>query len=209
MHGHQTVLLFGPPGSGKGTAGRCLGTIPGFFHCACGDVFRKIDPSSELGRVFIEYSSKGELVPDDATVGMWHAHIRKMHAIGSYKPHVDLLILDGIPRNVHQAEMLEKELEVLRVMHLVCNDESEMIDRLRRRALKDNRLDDAKESVIRHRWEIYKEESAPVLAYYPPEIVSEIDALQSPAEVLRQILDVVVPIQNEHFQRLAAEEQPA
>jgi len=205
---HQTVLLFGPPGAGKGTAGRCLGAIPGFFHCACGDVFRQIDPRSELGRIFLEYSSKGELVPDDAVVKIWHGHIKKMQTLGQYKPHVDLLILDGLPRNIHQAQMLEEELSVLKVMHLVCPDEEAMFERLRRRALKDNRLDDAKESVIRHRWEVYKEETAPVLAYYEGK-VSEINALKSPAEVLQQILDEIVPIQNAHFQRLAAEGQPA
>ncbi len=205
MHRHQTVLLFGPPGSGKGTQGRVIGSIPGFYHCSCGDVFRRIDPGSELGSVFMEHSSRGELVPDDVTVKMWHAHIRAQHGTGAYKPKTDLLILDGIPRNVHQAEMLEAELHILRVLHLVCPDEEAMIDRLRRRALKENRLDDAKEDVIRHRWEVYREETAPVLSYFSDEMVTEINATSSPAEVLREILGVVIPIQNTHFRRLQQE----
>lgn len=208
MNRHQTVLLFGPPGAGKGTQGRVLGSIPGFYHCSCGDVFRRINPASELGHIFIEYSSRGELVPDDATIKMWHAHIRAMQATGAYKPRSDLLVLDGIPRSVKQARMLEEELQVLRVMHLVCRDEEEMIHRLRRRALKENRIDDARESVIRHRWEVYQEETAPVLEYYSQEMVTEIDALKSPAAVLRQCLDVVIPIQDAHFRRLEAEGQP-
>ena len=206
---HQTVLLFGPPGSGKGTQGRILGTVPGFFHCACGDVFRRLDPNSEIGSIFLEYSSRGELVPDDVTVRMWHGHIRKMHAIGAYKPATDLLVLDGIPRNVAQAEILDEEIDVLKVLHLECRDEEQMMARLRRRALKDNRVDDAKESVIRHRWEVYRAETAPVLEHYTEERVTEVDAGYSPAAVLRQVLDVVIPIQEMHFKRLAAAGVPS
>ncbi len=196
---YQTVLLFGPPGSGKGTQGRILGSIPGFFHCACGEVFRRINPDSEIGRVFIEYSSRGELVPDDVTVKMWHAHIRAMQGTGAFKPDQDILVLDGIPRNVQQARMLGQEIDVMKVLHLVCKDEEKMVERLRRRAIKENRVDDAKESVIRHRWDIYKKETAPVLAYYPPAMIQEVDAMHSPAGVLRQILDIVIPIQNTHY----------
>lgn len=203
---HQTVLLLGAPGAGKGTQGRVLGTIPGFYHSACGDVFRRLNPNSELGRVFLEYSSRGELVPDDITVRIWHAHIRAQQAIGSYKPDSDLLVLDGIPRNANQARMLESETEVLKVLHLVCHDEERLIERLRHRALKENRIDDAKESVIRHRWQVYQAETAPVLEYYDDAMIAEVDALVSPAEVLRQVLDIVIPIQNDLFLRRAGQE---
>ncbi len=203
---HQTVLLMGPPGAGKGTQGRILGNIPGFFHCACGDVFRRLNPSSELGQIVIDYSSRGELVPDDVTVKIWHAQIRAQQGLGAYKPETDLLVLDGIPRTVPQAKILEEEVEVLALMHLVCRDEEKMIERLRRRAMRENRIDDAKESVIRHRWDVYQKETAPVLAHYPKKLIREINVLVSPAEVLRQILEVVIPIQNEHFKRLGRSE---
>ena len=52
---YKTILLFGAPGSGKGTQGKVLGTVPGFYHCACGDVFRSIDITTELGKIFYEY----------------------------------------------------------------------------------------------------------------------------------------------------------
>ena len=55
----RTILFFGAPGAGKGTQGKILGTIPNFFHCACGDVFRTLTAESSIGRVFIDYSSKG------------------------------------------------------------------------------------------------------------------------------------------------------
>lgn len=199
---YQTVLLFGPPGSGKGTQGKIFASIPGFFHFSCGDVFRRLDVNTKLGRIFLEHSSRGELVPDDAVVEMWSRHIYAQEILGAYKPVTDLLVLDGIPRTVKQTELLRDQIDVLHIVHLVCSDEGKMIDRLRRRAIKDNRIDDAKESVIRHRWEVYREETAPVLERYPSNIVSAVDAEGSPAEVLRRTLDILIPVQVAHYKRL-------
>src|SRR3954469_23955897 len=164
---YQTVLLFGAPGAGKGTQGKILGSIPGFYHLSCGEVFRTLDTTSKLGRTFLEYSSNGALVPDDVTIEMWHANMHARAILSDYKPHVALLVLDGIPRNVNQAKLLEKHLNVLLVIHLMCPDKEEMIKRLQRRALKENRIDDSKEEVIRKRWEVYEKETFPVLEYYP------------------------------------------
>lgn len=195
----QTVLLFGAPGAGKGTQGKILGSIPGFYHLSCGEVFRTLDMSSDLGKTFMQYSSKGLLVPDDVTVQMWHQNMHARTILSDYKPHADLLVLDGIPRNVKQAKLLEKHLNVLQIIHLMCPDKEEMIKRLRRRALKENRIDDAKEEVIRKRWEVYESETFPVLDYYPTKIIKEVDATGSPARVLEHILEEVVPIQESHF----------
>ncbi len=196
---YQTILLFGAPGAGKGTQGKILGQIPGFYHLSCGEVFRTLDVSSRLGMIFQEYSSRGELVPDDVTIEMWCENMHARTVLSDYKPRVDLLVLDGIPRNVNQARLLDKYIHVLEVVHLICPDKEAMIQRLRRRALKENRVDDAKEDVIRRRWDIYEKETSPVLAYYDPAIVRTVDAMGSPASVLQHILQVVVPIQEVHF----------
>lgn len=196
---YQTVLLFGAPGSGKGTQGKILGQIPGFYHLSCGEVFRTIDTSSDLGKTFLHYSSKGLLVPDDVTVKMWQHNMHARTVLSDYKPNVDLLVLDGIPRNVHQAKLLQKHIDVLCIIHLVCKDKEQMIKRLRRRALKENRVDDAKEDVIRKRWEVYERETYPVLECYPARIVKEVDAAGSPARILEHILEEVVPVQESHF----------
>jgi adenylate kinase len=201
---YQTVLLFGPPGSGKGTQGRIFASIPGFFHFACGDVFRRLDPNSRLGKVFLEYSTRGELVPDHVVIEMWSKHIQAQEILGAYKPETDLLVLDGIPRTVGQTKLMADSIDVLQIIHLVCRDEAKMIERLRRRALKENRGDDAKESVIRHRWEVYKQETAPVLEQYPSSKISDVDSEGSPAEVLRRILDILIPVQSAHYARLLA-----
>lgn len=196
---YQTILLFGAPGAGKGTQGKILGQIPGFYHLSCGEVFRTLDINSKLGRVFQEYSSRGELVPDDVTIQMWSENMHARTVLSEYKPLVDLLVLDGIPRNVTQAKLLDKYIRVLEIVHLVCPDKEAMIQRLRRRALKENRVDDAKEEVIRRRWEVYEKETAPVLAFYDSKIVRTVNAMGSPASVLQHILEVVVPVQESHF----------
>ncbi|HYE03704.1 MAG TPA: nucleoside monophosphate kinase [Phycisphaerales bacterium] len=198
-HRYQTILLFGAPGSGKGTQGKILGHIPGFYHLSCGEVFRTLDIGSELGKTFYEYSSRGELVPDDVTVKMWQQNLNAQTILSLYKPRADLLVLDGIPRNVNQARLMERHISVLKVIHLCCPDKEEMIKRLRRRALKENRVDDAREEVIRRRWAVYEEETYPVLGHYPASIVAEVNALGSPARVLQHVLEHIVPVQERHF----------
>ena len=196
---YKTILLFGAPGAGKDTQGKILGKVPGFYHLACGDVFRSLDMASDLGQKFMEYSSRGELVPDELTIEMWRQNMHAQTVLSIYKPNVDLLVLDGIPRNVNQAKHLEQYLEVLTVLHLVCPDIEAMVTRMRRRALKENRLDDADEKVIRRRFDVYQKETAPVLGHYPQNIVHEVDAVGSPAVILQRILDIVAPIQDAHF----------
>ena len=195
----RTVLLFGAPGVGKGTQGRILGTIPGFYHLSCGDVFRSIDIGSPEGKLIYQYSSRGELVPDELTIKIWRKGLDGRIGVSDYKPREDLLILDGIPRSPRQAELVEEHLQVLRIVHLVCGDEEAMIHRIKRRAIRENRYDDANEEVIRRRFEVYHRETQPVLDCYPQETVSAIDAIGSPAEVLRNVLECLIPIQNEHF----------
>lgn len=199
---YATVLLFGAPGVGKGTQGRILGEIPGFFHLACGDVFRSLDINSPEGKEVYKYSSQGMLVPDETTIKIWKRNLDALTVLSHYKPHEDLLILDGIPRNRRQAELVEDHIEVLQVVHLVCQDTEAMIHRIRRRAIRENRADDAHEDIIRRRFSVYREETQPVLDYYPSSIISEVDAMGSPAQVLLKTLECVVPVQNTHFRHM-------
>jgi adenylate kinase len=191
---YRTILLFGAPGSGKGTQGKILGTIPAFFHFACGDAFRNLRIEDPMGRVFVEHSSKGELVPDEATIQLWAKNIKASTVNGQFGPAHDTLVLDGIPRNVNQAKMLSNTLDVKAVFYLSCADQGKMIERLQRRALRENRLDDANLEVITKRLETYERETKPVLDYYGREIVHTIDATQPPLTVLRTILGIIATL---------------
>jgi adenylate kinase len=195
---YRTFILFGAPGSGKGTQGKTLGSIPRFYHCPCGDVFRSIDTRSKVGKAFLEYSSKGQLVPDEITVELWKEAIDAAVDGHKFKPDIDLLVLDGIPRNVNQAKIMEEMIDVEKVFHLSCPNRETLFHRLKKRALKDNRLDDANEQVIQRRLETYEHESKPVLGYYSKDRIATVDATQPPAKVLFDILASVNGVDGQH-----------
>jgi len=190
----RTLLLFGAPGSGKGTQGKILGTIPNFFHFACGDAFRNLRIDSELGQIFIEYSSKGQLVPDEPTIRLWRESIAAQEALGRFSPTKDTLILDGIPRNPNQAKILNDTLDVRAVFNLSCSDFDKLVKRLQTRALRENRLDDANLNVIKQRLETYDRETKSVLDFYGKDLVHTIDSTQTPINVLRDILRIIAKL---------------
>ena len=191
MARYKTYLIFGPPGSGKGTQGVALGTLPHFFHCACGDVFRSLDTRTELGRAFLYFSGKGELVPDEITIKLWKVRIADCVRAHQFRPELDALVLDGIPRNVHQAEIMQDMIDVRKVFHLSCPNREALVRRLQRRALKDNRFDDANEEVIRDRLEVYDSLSKPLLKFYGENLIQTIDATQTPVQVLGEIINTI------------------
>ncbi|HWX21940.1 MAG TPA: nucleoside monophosphate kinase [Candidatus Binatia bacterium] len=191
---YRTILLFGAPGAGKGTQGKILGSIPNFFHCACGDVFRSLKTDNSVGRIFLEYSSRGELVPDQPTIELWRHFIDASIKSGRFHPDHDTLVLDGIPRNVPQARMLRETLKVVAIFYLRCTHIEALVERLQRRALKENRLDDANIEVIRNRLKTYERETRPVLQFYDRKIRHNIDADQTPVEVLFDILRRIVKL---------------
>jgi adenylate kinase len=188
---YPCVLLCGAPGSGKGTQGRILARVPGFFHCACGDVFRSLDLKSELGRIFYDYSSRGELVPDEFTVQLWQQWLETTVLTRQFTPATQFLVLDGIPRNVTQARLVDDRIDVQRIIHLVCPDKQKLYHRMKKRALRENRPDDASDRTIEQRLEVYEQETRPVLAFYPRDIQVEVDATQTPIRVLQDVLAVL------------------
>jgi len=113
-----------------------------------------------------------------------------------YSPERDVLLLDGIPRSEPQAEMMGDLINPFMIIHLVCEDIDEMVRRMQRRATEQGRPDDADESVIRKRFDVYRDQTAPVLACYNDEIIANIDALGTQAEVLLRILSKIVPALN-------------
>ena len=200
---YKTILLVGAPGSGKGTQGKILGAIPGFFHSASGDIFRSLDLESEMGRVFWEYAGKGKLVPDEITVRVWTQFIKGMEMINEFHPDRQIIVLDGIPRNLSQARLLDDTIDVVKVIHLDCSDLAKMVERLRRRAMRENRFDDASDEVIQRRLAVYNAETKPVLDYYPPEKIVRVESTMSQIRVLSELVKTLVPLK-EAMDRAAA-----
>ena len=186
--------MFGAPGSGKGTHGKILGSIPGYVHCSCGEVFRSLSPETPLGKVFVEYSSRGQLVPDEPTIELWRQYVLGLVATGRLHAAGDTLVLDGIPRNVPQAQMLQKFVRVAAVFYLCSANVNNLVKRMQRRALKDNRLDDANLDVIRARLKTYEQETKPVLNFYGAEFVHRINTDGTPPETFAKILRHIVKL---------------
>lgn len=163
-HSMLNIILFGPPGSGKGTQAAYLVEKYKLLHISTGDLFRyEMGNDTELGLLAKSYISKGELVPDKVTIGMLK---NKVDA----NPDVSGYIFDGFPRNIYQSEALdeilkEKGSDVHLLLQLDVGDE-EIVKRILNRGKTSGRSDDNDEGIIRNRIQVYNEETAPVYDYY-------------------------------------------
>lgn len=158
------LILFGPPGSGKGTQAAKLEKAYGFFHISTGDLFRtEIENGTELGKQAHEYMSRGELVPDEITIEMLR---NKMLAHSEARG----FIFDGFPRTVPQADALDTLLtdmdQQIDALIMLEVPEDEIVQRILLRGVDSNRSDDNDENVIKHRFRVYQSKTAPIYNYY-------------------------------------------
>ena len=158
------IVLFGPPGAGKGTQSENLIEKYKLVHLSTGDIFRaNIKGETELGLLAKSYIDKGNLVPDEVTIKMLKAEVEKVsNPVG--------FIFDGFPRTVAQAEALDvflasKQTEISKMLALEV-EEKELVARLLERGKTSGRADDADPEVIQKRLNVYNQETAPVAAYY-------------------------------------------
>jgi adenylate kinase len=158
------IILFGPPGSGKGTQSEKIVEKYGLIHLSTGNLLRQeIAEKTPLGLEAKSLMDKGQLVPDEVVVGMIDSCLEK---------HADAkgFLFDGFPRTVAQAEALDKLLDlrktaITKVLALEVTEE-ELVKRLLKRGETSGRSDDNDESVIRKRYTVYKNETEPVAEHY-------------------------------------------
>lgn len=158
------LILFGPPGSGKGTQAAHLVEKYQLVHISTGDLFRyEMGNNTPLGQQAKSYISKGELVPDEVTIGMLR---NKVEA----HPEAAGFIFDGFPRTIPQAEaldhLMEEEGTVIHVLLALEVDDEEIVQRIKLRGATSGRADDSDENIIRNRIAVYKSETTPVYDYY-------------------------------------------
>ena len=158
------LILFGPPGSGKGTQAERLISKYNLCHISTGDMFRyELSHNTELGQLARSYMDKGQLVPDSVTISMLRKRVQD-------NPHVKGFIFDGFPRTTPQAEALDELLaetgETISGLIELSVDEDEIVKRVLLRGKTSGRADDNNESIIRKRINVYRSETTPVADYY-------------------------------------------
>ncbi|MCW2578388.1 MAG: adk [Modestobacter sp.] len=188
------VVLLGPPGAGKGTQAQIIAGRLGVPAISTGDIFRaNVSGKTELGQKAKAYMDAGDLVPDEITVAMVSDRLAEPDAKAGF-------LLDGFPRTIAQADQLRDSLAEMghsldRTLELVV-DEDELVRRLSgRRMLVDGewvQRDDDKPETVRHRLEVYREQTAPLSEFYEKAgLLSRIDAIGEIDEVTRRALEAL------------------
>ncbi|KRO90090.1 MAG: adenylate kinase [Cryomorphaceae bacterium BACL29 MAG-121220-bin8] len=184
------LILFGKPGSGKGTQAEFVKKKYDLIHISTGDVFRyNISQKTDLGILAKSYMESGDLVPDNVTIQILQAEVNK-------NPDANGFIFDGFPRTTLQAEMLDeflknKNLSISMTIALEV-DANVLIDRLINRGKDSGRADDQDRSKIQNRFEEYNNKTSPLINYYRSQNkFFEIDGTGKISEISKRIFNVI------------------
>jgi len=187
---YKSILVFGPPGIGKGTQAKLLAKDEKYFHFSTGDMFRNMDKTNSIGKQVHDLISGGNFVPDELTIELFLKTLERYRQEGKLKEG-KILILDGIPRTAKQVELLKGKIDVIKIIYFTSSSDEVLAERLQKRAVIEGRADDNLE-VIKKRLEIYRRDTALVLEKYPKSIILEIDGMPSIEQVYKDMITKLV-----------------
>jgi fructose-1,6-bisphosphatase II len=182
------VVLVGAPGSGKGTIGKILNRIDGFVHISSGDVIRQSMAEKLLDIDGQSLLAQGGFIRDAQLWRLFDSHLSKLMQNDKTFGYSNKLVLDGVPRTWNQVNELAKRVDIRAVLYFECNNLDVLRERLAHRSLVEGRIDDGIEEVLRNRFRLFEEETAPLLDAYPASMIHRIDAALRPAHVLADVL---------------------
>lgn len=184
----SAILLFGPPGSGKGMLGKFLSQSKTQYHLSSGAIFRSLATYSPAGKLYYSYASKNQLLPDEAMVEIWKYFVQGLIATNSYYPESQDLLLEGIPRTVGQAKLLEDFVEVRHIIVLDIEENEELFRRASQQAWEERKEPALDYELHIERLAVYRANEEEILSHYPKRLISRIDAHQKPLEIVRDVL---------------------
>ena len=190
---YKAILIFGPPGIGKGTQAKLLGKLNYFFHFSTGDMFRalkndSIMRDSEIGKEIISTMDAGKLISDKLTTDLFFKTLDNYEKEKKFNSKEQILILDGIPRNVPQIGLIKDKVEVIKIISLFSSDNEVLAERIEKRAVLEGRKDDTRE-VLKERLKTYEKETKKILEKYPKENIIEVDGFGTIENIQEEILE--------------------
>ncbi len=174
----KAILVVGPPGAGKGTQAKLIAKKFGYKHISTGEILRGLNRNTELGKKIFALINKGKFIPPKLAVQITLNHI---------KSNKKILVLDGFPRNITQANLIKNKIEIIKVIAFTGRN-SVFKERLIKR--RQGRADD-NIMVINHRFEVYKRETEPLLKHYGLQITHKINAEPSIKAIFKEVEKVI------------------
>jgi len=188
----NVVILFGAPLIGKGTQGEILGSLPGYFHISMGQLFRQLPKTDERRKHVEKLMETRALVPDELVFEIFNEYKQSIIQTGDYVPGRDILIVDGLPRNVSQVSEFNERANVMQIIYMTASNIEELKKRAKIRAIVEGRQDDFDEATVIKGLENFKAETLPLLEQYDGTPVMEIDGLDKIGAVTKKITEQIV-----------------
>lgn len=188
MQKYRAIVIFGPPGSGKGTQAKLLVSSEKYVHFSTGDMCRSVDAGTELGKQIRSLTDKGNLIPDKMIIDLLNQHLKQAIQTNRYNPIKQTILIDGVPRNPAQVDMLNELIILKKIIVLEGFPDDELVDRLHRRAIEEGRADDASPEIMRKRLSLYRKHVESIISKYSGELVARINGVGPVKEVYQRIL---------------------